>query len=191
MSASSSFVTRHFPVRRDRWDTVDFYLATGALLVFSVIAIVGSVSTVILASGSNAPTLIYSLYALSMAIMATVKLRKKWVAEEYTARDDALVFEYGYRQLRVPYDEIVAVHPIRVCRLSLTLKPAHRIIFRKPIESERVADAYPLDSEQFLEELAVRCPHLEREGERMFPHASANTTASQSLASSATSVPGR
>jgi hypothetical protein len=175
MSADSTF---HFPVRHDRWDTVDYYLATAGLFGLAMFAMVAS------AIGdprwqSALPRLGYMIVFLPMAFRTARQTIQKWEAEEYIFTDDALVFEYPFRQLRVPYDNIASVHPIKVCRLSLALKPAHRINFCRPIGFDRAGDAYPIDDAGFLEELFARCPQLERsrtqqEGHRALLSASRN-----------------
>lgn len=157
----SADTTLHFSVRRDRWDTVDYYLATAGLFGLALFAVVTSVVGD-LRWQMALPRLGYMIALLPMALGSVRRTKQKWQAEEYVFAEEALIFEYGFRQLRVPYDNIASVHPIKVCRLSLALKPAHRINFCQPIGFDRAADAYPMDDEGFLEELLARCPQLDR-----------------------------
>jgi len=170
MDANSTNSTLHFPVRRDGWDTLDFYLlffssmlSTGTFCVLKAI--------VLLNQSLSSPLawfmLLHGLIAFGFGLWLVVCNIWQRFAEEYVMTREALIFEYGFRRVRVPYDDIVALHPIKVCRSTSALKPAHRINFRKPIGMNRAADAYPVNSGSFLDELAARCPHLEREGPRM------------------------
>ena len=169
MHTISTDNTLRFPVRRDRWDTVDYYLWFYVLFAAAHMGI-GAYATMRVAGGQFAGwfELAYALVAFGFGVKFVINKTWQRYAEEYVLTPEALVFEYGYRRLRVPYENIAALHPIKVCRNTTALKPAHRINFLRPIGFERAADAYPQNSEGFLEELAARCPQLERDGPRMW-----------------------
>lgn len=156
-----------FPVRRDQWDTVSFFRSllfcgfSGTLMIFVAINLLNQDQMRVWGWCILGFGIFDFLWRMSMMLCLI------WdrYAEEYVMTADALVFEHGYIRHRIPYAEITALHPMKVSRMT-ALKPAHRINYRTKFGRGGV-DAYPLSEENFLEELAARCPHLERDGPRM------------------------
>jgi hypothetical protein len=156
-----------FPVRRDQWDTVSFFRSFFSSALSGMVMIVAAIY---LLNGDGMRgwgwcLLAFGIFSFLIRVGVMVCLIWDRYAEEYVMTADALVFEHGYIRHRIPYAEITALHPMKVSRMT-ALKPAHRINYRTRFGRGGV-DAYPLNDENFLEELASRCPHLEREGPRM------------------------
>lgn len=163
--------TVSFRVRRDLWDTLNFYL----FFLFGLQAV--GVYYVILAlqafhavkdrhAAWNLLLLGFGLFLWGTVIV--VQRIWKRFAEAYRLGPEALQVDYGYRKFSIPYPEISGVYPIKICRLAVGLKPATRVTVRKPIlYLGRTIDIAVIDPERFLDELAARCPHLLREGPRM------------------------
>ncbi|MSR57832.1 MAG: hypothetical protein EXS05_09175 [Planctomycetaceae bacterium] len=193
-SASDHAETLHFPVRRDGWDTVDFYLplfigSQAGGLFFIVLGI-----SLLHETTPKLVGWVYILMGTIHFVLGTIgSVFRTWrrFAEQYELTESQFVLQCGYCRQRARYREISGVHPIKICRSTTALKPAVRIKFRKPIappggeyaggtiefdifgykRSQPLLQAWSLDVspvnlEGFLEELATRCPHLQREGPR-------------------------
>lgn len=175
MNTPETVPTLHFPVRRDGWDAVEYFLWLGFLIPAAALSLLWDIHDSVNGESSWFPSGVSIMWTLVFAYGAGVTVWKL-LAEQYVMTADALIFEYGYRRICVPYEEIAGLHPMKVCRATTALKPAHRINFRTPIGLDRAADAYPRDDAKFLDELAARCPQLEREGERMHLRIAADAT---------------
>jgi len=164
MSATESNSTLRFPVRRDAWDTVDFFRSLLSSAIFGTLKIAAAVYLLkdeqMRVFGWLLLTWGIFDFLLRMGLTACVVWDR--YAEAYVMTGDALVFEHGYFRHRIPYEELVAVHPMKVCRMT-ALKPAHRINYRTRF-GRRGIDAYPQSDETFLEELAARCPNSSVKG---------------------------
>jgi hypothetical protein len=198
MSQSMPFPTLSFPVRRDRWDTVDFYLP-----LFIGIQAGGLVQIAIgIESFQRSPQwwwfgwflIAWGLFDFVLGTFSTVLRIWRRYAERYELTDSEFVLHCGYSRQRIPFREISGVHPIKICRTTSALKPAVRIKCRKqppapesahqgavfeydvpgfrrriPIQQALSMDVSPVSLEAFLDELESRCPNLEREGPRFHP----------------------
>lgn len=183
-----------YPVRRDGWDTIDYYLL---FLIGAQVAGLGMLAIGISGQYSTPPKplvlscfwIIYGTLQFAYGIIVAGLQTWQRFAEAYELTDSEFIHHMGYCRKHAPFAEISRVHPIKICRSTAALKPAARIKFRKPDASEggvvefdipgykgsrpiRQAwsiDVSPVNLEGFLEELAERCPHLVREGPRFFP----------------------
>jgi hypothetical protein len=136
MSSSTPASTLRFPVRRDGWDTVDFYLPLFfGLQATGIYQIVMGLGTIAANPWRWMSWLMLLMGVSNFAFGMVVSVLRTWrrFAERYELTESEFVMHYGYCRHRVAYREISKIHPIKICRSTATLKPAVRIHFRKPM----------------------------------------------------------
>lgn len=164
--------TIRFRPRHDLWDAVDFYLLfligaqTGGL--FLIAQGWGLLQTAAL---EFRPWFLLVVGFAQFVLGTATLVMRVWqrFAESYELAPTGFVVDYGYRVLRVPYADISGVHPNKICRMTAALKPALRVKFFRPVGGTRGLDVAVTNPDMFLDELAARCPHLQREGPRLAP----------------------
>jgi len=85
----------------------------------------------------------------------------------YTAKADHIEIRYGMVRSKVPYDKIEGICPTRnpISSPALSLDRLHI-----QAGSSMGPNVSPADKEGFLEAVAARAPHLERNGDRLVRH---------------------
>lgn len=169
---SQSPLAYGFRPRHDLWDAVDFYLYFFALAQFVGLWVTWMAWRQIGTAQTGPSVWLMLPLGLLQSVLATWKLVLhvwKRFAESYELAATELVIDHGYTQMRIPFSKIYGAHPIKICRMTTALKPALRVKFSSPQTRFGSVDLAPVNLELFFSELSVRCPHLRREGPRLFP----------------------
>lgn len=165
MNESESGSKLKFPVRRDGSSAFLYYFSFFFVLLAVCRCWIALVPVGIPASWT---AVVCTLCVFGLGIAYLCARTKRRFSEGYVFDTEELVFDDGIHRIRVPYSNLTTVHPTDHHLKGIPGKELC-LYWKSPGGSSRDAIASPHHQEAFLEQLAARCPQLERSESCLFP----------------------
>jgi len=155
-----------FTARHDGSSTFVYYCS-----FYIVLVAVGMCWLALVPVGGPASwtAIVCTLFVFGFGIVYLCGRTRRRFSEGYIFASGELELDDGIRRIRVPYLNVTSVHPLKHRLREVVLRTEVCLYWKGPGGLSRSAIAYPDNLEGFLEQLAARCPHLERSELCLFP----------------------
>lgn len=161
-------MTIHFPIRSERRNRLS---PRAVVIASTLVPVVFYLYVVMFLHGwgilafSSLPGILAMIFWRGIRAGVRAAGRLRTVGCDLSDTDIAI--DDGIRRVEVPLTEVLGFSPVAVSRDGGNVGELHQIYFSEAVKDRAGMNLWLDDPEYFLQELAVRCPHLEREGPRL------------------------